>query len=54
MEATCTPASADEFLYMDACDESVRSIKVAGPPTPTASIFRRDAGYLPSPSPRKH
>ena len=37
VEATALPASADEDLYMQACDESVRSIKVAGPVSnPTA------------------
>jgi hypothetical protein len=34
VEANCTPGSADENLYMQACDESVRTIKVAGPPSP--------------------
>jgi hypothetical protein len=34
VEVTCTPGSADEVLYMQACDESVRTIKVAGPPSP--------------------
>ena len=34
VEANCTPGSADEDLYMQACDESVRTIKVAGPPSP--------------------
>lgn len=34
VEANCTPGNADEDLYMQACDESVRTIKVAGPPSP--------------------
>lgn len=34
IEAQCTPGSADEVLYMQACDESVRTMKVAGPPSP--------------------
>jgi hypothetical protein len=34
VEANCTPGSADEDLYMQACDESLRTIKVAGPPSP--------------------
>jgi hypothetical protein len=34
VEADCTPGSSDERLYMQACDESVRTIKVAGPPSP--------------------
>ncbi len=53
VEATCTPASADEALYMQACDESVRSIKVAGPPTPPPPSFG-GMQVLPSPSPAKH
>jgi hypothetical protein len=36
VEANCTPGSADEDLYMQACDESVRTMKVAGPPSPQA------------------
>jgi hypothetical protein len=34
IEAECTPGSADEDLYMLACDESFRSIKLAGPESP--------------------
>jgi len=34
VEANCTPGDADEDLYMQACDESIRTIKVAGPPSP--------------------
>jgi hypothetical protein len=34
VEVTCTPGREDETLYMQACDESVRTIKVAGPPSP--------------------
>ena len=34
VEANCTPGRADEDLYMQACEESVRTIKVAGPPSP--------------------
>jgi hypothetical protein len=34
VEANCTPASADEALYLQACEESVQTIKVAGPPSP--------------------
>jgi len=36
VEANCTPGSADEILYMEACKESVLTIKVAGPPSPQA------------------
>jgi hypothetical protein len=34
VEAECTPGGADEDLYMLACDESIRSIKVAGRESP--------------------
>ena len=34
IEADCTPGSAEEVLYLQACEESVRTIKVAGAPTP--------------------
>lgn len=39
VEADCTPGRADEDLYMQACDQTVRTIKVAGPesPPPVAS-----------------
>ena len=34
VEVTCTPGREDEDLYMQACDESVRTLKVAGPEPP--------------------
>ena len=34
VEADCTPGRADEDLYMQACDETARTIKVAGPESP--------------------
>lgn len=34
VQADCTPGVEDENTYMDACDETLRSMKVAGPPTP--------------------
>jgi hypothetical protein len=34
VEADCTPGSADEALYLVACEESLRTIKVAGAPSP--------------------
>jgi hypothetical protein len=34
IEADCTPGAEDEDLYMEACDESVRTIKLAGPEPP--------------------
>jgi hypothetical protein len=53
VEADCTPGSADEALYMGACEESVRSIKVAGSPTPPPPSLG-GMEILPSPSPKKH
>jgi len=53
VEVNCTPGSADENLYMQACDESVRTMKVAGPPSPEVPI----PGILdigPTPSSLKH
>jgi hypothetical protein len=37
IEAACSPGAEDEVLYMEACDETVRTIKVAGaePPPPS-------------------
>jgi hypothetical protein len=38
IEADCSPGAEDEDLYLEACDETLRSIKVAGaePPPPPA------------------
>ena len=38
IEASCSPGAEDEALYMEACDETLRSIKAAGaePPPPAA------------------
>ena len=38
IEASCSPGGEDEALYMEACDETLRTIKVAGaePPPPSA------------------
>ena len=36
IEADCSPGGEDETLYTDACDETLRSIKVAGPEPPQA------------------
>lgn len=35
--AECSPGSADERLYMQACEDSVHTIKVAGPESPAPS-----------------
>ncbi|MBZ5563155.1 MAG: hypothetical protein LAP13_12140 [Acidobacteriia bacterium] len=37
IEANCSPGREDEDLYMNACEESLRTIKVAGPPSPQPS-----------------
>ncbi len=34
IEADCTPGTEDEALYLVACEESLRTIKVAGAPSP--------------------
>jgi hypothetical protein len=34
VEVSCTPGRAEEDLYMQACEDSVKTIKVAGPPSP--------------------
>ena len=34
VEVTCTPGREDEDIYMQACDESVHTLKVAGPEPP--------------------
>jgi hypothetical protein len=40
VEADCSPGAEDEALYMEACDETLRSIKVAGaePPPPAGVV----------------
>ena len=53
VEANCTPGRADEALYLKACEESLRSIKVGGTP----SSFPPPEGgmeILPSPPHGKH
>jgi hypothetical protein len=34
VEANCSPGQADEDLFMEACDETLHTIKVAGPESP--------------------
>jgi hypothetical protein len=36
VQADCTPGKADEALYLQACEESLRTIKLAGPEPPEA------------------
>ena len=50
IEVQCTPGSADEVLYMQACDESVRTIKVAGPPSPELAAPGSDEANPGAPS----
>jgi hypothetical protein len=54
IQVDCTPGSADENLYMQACDESVRTMKVAGPPSPPPAATPGLEEVSPSPSPPKH
>jgi len=51
VEANCTPGSADEDLYMQACDETVRTIKIAGAPSPPPAS---DIAVAPPPAPSRH
>jgi hypothetical protein len=53
VEANCTPGNADEDLYMQACDESVRTMKVAGPPSPPPTTPGVEE-IGPPPPPAKH
>jgi len=53
IEANCTPGSADEVLYLQACEESVRTIKVGGTPSPQP-LPEGGMDILPSSSPAKH
>jgi len=44
IEAECTTGAEDEALYTDACDETLRSIKIAGPePPPPAPVELKPA-----------
>jgi hypothetical protein len=41
VEAACTPGLEDERLYLEACDSTLHTLKVAGPeppPTPTPVV----------------
>jgi len=52
VEANCTPGSADENLYLQACEETARTIKVAGPPSPQPPL-EGGMEVLSGPSPAK-
>ena len=53
VEANCTPGSAEEALYLQACEESLRTIKVAGPPSPESGPSG-GMEILPGPPAKKH
>jgi hypothetical protein len=38
IEADCTPGGEDNALYMQACDESLRTLKVEGPPSTPSRV----------------
>jgi hypothetical protein len=52
VEISCTPGREDEDLYMHACNESVHTLKVAGPepPPPPQPILE----LTPATGPRRH
>ena len=50
VEANCTNGRADEDLYMQACEDSVKTIKVAGPPSPPPATPGVEA-VTPNPTP---
>jgi len=50
VEANCTPGRADEDLFMQACEDSVKTIKVAGPPSPPPATPGVDVA-TPNPTP---
>lgn len=49
IEASCSPGAADEDLFMEACEESLHTIKVAGPepppPTPVVVELTSSPGH---------
>jgi hypothetical protein len=51
IEAKCTAGGGDESLYMQACEDTVKTIKVAGPPSAPASGTDSDAS---KPIPLQH
>jgi hypothetical protein len=44
IQADCTPGVEDENTYMQACDETLRSIKLAGPSTPPPAEMKSEPG----------
>lgn len=55
VEADCTPGMADEPLYLQACETSLLTIKVAGPesaPTATPGVLELTPATRVRPSPR--
>jgi len=47
IQADCTPGVEDESTYMQACDETLHSIKLAGPPTPPPAEVKPEKGDVP-------
>ncbi len=47
IQADCTPGVEDENTYMQACDETLRSIKLAGPSTPPPAELTPTTGATP-------
>lgn len=47
IQADCTPGVEDENTYMQACDESLHSIKLAGSPTPPPLEMKPEKGFTP-------
>ena len=56
VEANCTPGQEDEDLFMEACDESLRTMKVAGPeppPSPPPGVVELTPPARTAPAPAK-
>ncbi len=51
IEAKCTAGGGDENLYMEACEDSVKTIKVAGPPS---AMTKDTDGAASTPIPLQH
>jgi hypothetical protein len=53
IEADCTPGREDEDLYLRACEESLRTLKVAGPEPPAPSDSSSEVMDLTAIQPKK-
>lgn len=47
IQAECTPGVEDETTYLDACDATLHSIKIAGAPTPLPAEMTPTTGTTP-------